>query len=75
MRIKTKTDLFKIQGVPRLIADVDFEFSSKWPPKRSLTLWDNQWPEIIDFGLKQNPKYATSVYTKKRIIFNRLSLI
>ena len=36
-----------IQGVPRLIADVNFELQT-----------------IQDFGLKQNPKCATSVEKK-----------
>ena len=32
----------------------------------SLTLCDDQWSEILDFGLKQNPKCATSVNKKKK---------
>ena len=35
------------------------------PPVRSLALWDDQWSEMLDFGLKQNPKYATSVDKKQ----------
>ena len=38
--------------------------------------WDNQWSEMLDFGLKKNPKYATSVDKKQNwIIFNRWSVI
>ena len=49
---------------------------SKWPPELSLTLFDNQWSEMLDFSLKQNPKCATSVDKKQNwIIFNRLSVI
>ena len=42
-----------------------------------MTLWDKQWSEILQFGIKQNPKYVTSVDKKRKnwIIFNRLSVI
>ena len=41
-----------------------------------MTLLDNQWPEMLDFDLKQNPKYSTSVdKNQNSIISNRLSAI
>ena len=53
-----------------------FHLFSKWPPQRSLKLWDDQWSEMLDCGLKQNPKCATSTDKKQNwIIFNRLSVI
>ena len=53
-----------------------FHSISKWPPERSLTLWDDQGLEMVDFSLKQNSKYDTSVdKIQNSIIFNRLSVI
>ena len=66
----------KISIVSKKESRFFFHFISKWPPQRSLTLWDDQWTEMLDCGLKQNPKCATSTDKKQNwIIFNRLSVI